>query len=99
MIRSVLMAAALAAAALFVRAAEAAQCGPRTEVLASLAKDYKETPAALGISASGLLLELVIRADGRSWTILSTSPAGVSCVIDAGGNWIMKEYVRLGPAA
>ena len=94
-----LAAAVIAVAAPFTPAAEAAQCGPRTEVLAYLAKDYQESPAAAGISASGRLLELIVRDDGRSWTVLSTSPEGVSCVIDAGGDWIMKEYVKLGPAA
>lgn len=99
MLRSALIAAAIAVAAPFTPSAEAAQCGPRADVLALLAKDYREQPAALGLSSSGRILELVIRDDGRSWTVLTTSPEGVSCVLDAGGDWIMKEYVRLGPSA
>lgn len=99
MIRSVLAAAAIAAAVPLAPTADAATCGPRAEVLALLAKDYSEKPAAIGLSSSGRILEVVIREDGASWTVLSTSPQGVSCVVDAGGDWVMKDFVRLGPEA
>jgi hypothetical protein len=96
MFRSVLLAAAIGVAA---STAQAASCGPRTDVLAALAKAYQEHPTAIGLSNSGRLLEIVTRADGGSWTLLLTSPQGVTCIVDAGGDWALKTLAKLDPEA
>jgi hypothetical protein len=100
MTRLAIPAALLGAAAVAASsAAEAAQCGPRADMVAVLAKTYHEQPTAIGLSSTGRLLEIMVRADGRSWTLITTSPEGLSCVIDAGGEWIEKTLASLDPAA
>lgn len=96
MMRSVLLAAAIGVAA---SSAQAATCGPRNDLLAALAKDYHERPTAIGLSNTGRLVEVLTREDGRSWTLIITSPQGISCVVDAGGDWMVKQFASLDPAA
>jgi hypothetical protein len=63
------------------------QCGPRTALLDQLAKQYKEAPAAVGLSNSGALVEVLTSTDGTTWTILVTGPDGTSSLAVAGQEW------------
>ncbi len=97
MIKSLALAAAIGAA---VSTAEAATpCGPRNLVLATLASNYQERPVAMGLSNSGRLLELMVSQDGKSWTVVTTSPEGVSCVLDAGAEWLNQTVAADDPEA
>ena len=69
---------------------EAATCGNRAVILAQLATKYQEAPVGLGVSNGGDLMELLISADGTTWTILQTRPNGPTCMVAAGENWIGK---------
>jgi hypothetical protein len=62
-------------------------CGPRTELLRQLAKQFKEAPAAVGLVNSGALVEVLTSGDGATWTILISRPDGTSCLVAAGQEW------------
>lgn len=85
--------------ALTATGAQAAICGPRDEVVASLSKRYQELPLAAGINKSGRLFEILVRRDGVSWTVLLTTPDGVSCIVDAGESLMLIDRVKFFPAA
>jgi hypothetical protein len=67
--------------------AQAAQiCGDRGEILKRLAKGHEETPQALGLSADGGVLEILVSPKG-GWTMLVTYPKQPTCVIAVGQAW------------
>ncbi len=74
-----------------------AACAPRAAVLESLAAKYGETPIAAGVTDRALLIEVLASGDGGTWTIIATSPAGVSCFIAAGEGWRRMPAVPAGP--
>lgn len=89
-------AAALMVPTLAVAAAAAPYCAARNDVLAKLANDFREQPASAALTSDGQLLE-VLRSDTKlTWSILITSPNGVSCLVAAGESWQDK---RIDPAA
>jgi len=61
-------------------------CAPRNEIVTQLAERFRETPEANGITPQGLLLEVFV-SKTRSFTVLLTTPQGLSCVAAAGENW------------
>lgn len=60
---------------------------PRAAVIKHLANKYEEFPVAVGILASGFLMEIYASYEGKTWTAVSTAPGGMSCVVAAGENW------------
>ena len=70
-------------------------CGDRAAIVAKLAKLYKERPAALGISASGGLVELLTSPKG-GWTLLFTTPGRPTCIIAVGHAWESFPVIRAG---
>ncbi len=62
-------------------------CASRDILVDSLAQDYSEAPSALGISDSGAVVEVLSAKDGTTWTILMTTPDGISCVVATGEMW------------
>jgi hypothetical protein len=62
-------------------------CGARTDVLTKLASDFREQPASVALTSDGQLLE-VLKSDSKlTWSILVTSPNGVTCLVAAGESW------------
>lgn len=61
-------------------------CAPRDGIVTELAQHFKEAPEANGITSDGMMLEVFV-SETRSWTILVTSPKGISCVAATGENW------------
>ncbi len=61
-------------------------CTLRTNALSQLEAQYKERPVSIGLSASGAVVEVVASETG-SWTILVTTPQGMSCMIATGEHW------------
>ena len=80
--------AALALTFLVALAPAAAQglCSGRGALASHLKERYDEHPAALGIEARGLLFEVFVSKHG-TWTIVATTPKGVSCIRAAGRGW------------
>ena len=61
-------------------------CGNRESLLKQLEGGYKESPISMGLASNGSVIELT-KSDEGTWTILLTTPKGITCLIAAGGNW------------
>jgi hypothetical protein len=68
----------------------AAICGDRHAILKSLAQRHEEQPSAVGLSADGGVLEILVAPDG-GWTILVTCPKRPTCVLAVGEAWQMLQ--------
>lgn len=61
-------------------------CLPHAEIAAKLLSDFKEAKLGHGISADGNLVEVFIAPAG-TFTVVKTTPRGVSCIVDFGEGW------------
>ena len=75
------------------------QCNERDNVLELLAKKYKETPIAAGVTNTGGLVEVLTDIKSGTWTIIVTTPQGMSCLVAAGEGWRSMERISLEPEA
>ncbi len=73
-----------------------ALCTARDGLLTQLESKYGEVPVAIGV-AEGALIELLTAKDGITWTIILTSPQGLSCLIASGEGWRPLAPVSSGP--
>ena len=83
---------AVALAALLVPSAglAAGPCNDRDTVLKQLSQQFGEAPIAVGVSKRGTLIEVLKSApdaEADTWTIIATSPQGLTCLLDAGEGW------------
>ena len=85
------IAVAACLAAMPATAAQVGPCGKRADILRELTANYGEVPVAAGLNDQGNLVELLISADGATWTVMISSPAGVSCLAASGENWTPVE--------
>ena len=82
-------------AALTIAAADGvaqSTCKERADVLGHLAKKYGEVPVAVGVTNKGGLVEVLTTGDGNTWTIIVSTPDGMSCMVAAGEGWRTKDY-------
>ncbi len=92
-------------AALFAAPADGAvqqiPCNQRNDVLGLLAQKYQELPIAVGVTNRGGLVEVLSTGDGKTWTIIISSPDGEACMVAAGEGWrvLPKADARDGPHA
>lgn len=93
--------AAAVLAALLVCQSAAAQgaCDRRERVLSLLAEKYQETPVAVGVTTQGSLVEVLSHDTGKTWTIVITSPQGISCLLLTGEGWKKLQQVAQDPEA
>ncbi len=75
------------------------QCNERDNVLKLLAKKYQETPIAAGVTNTGGLVEVLTDIKSGTWTIIVTTPQGMSCLVAAGEGWRNMEQIALEPEA
>lgn len=75
------------------------QCNDRKQVIDLLAQKYKESPVAAGVTNNGGLVEVLTDGKGGTWTIIVTTPQGVSCLVAAGEGWRPMEQLALDPEA
>ncbi len=61
-------------------------CGARRDLIDQLEKQYDEKRAVFGLKSKGRLIEVFVGPSG-SWTILTSDPTGISCVLDSGEGW------------
>src|SRR3546814_11647898 len=59
------------------------QCDQRDSVLQVLQQKYKEQPVALGVTHNGGLVEVLTTGNGNTWSIIVTTPQGLSCRVPA----------------
>jgi hypothetical protein len=86
--------------ALWPAAAPAADphlCNTRAIIVEALAGKFHELPIATAL-AGGNLLEVLTSDDSSTWTIIVSTPGGVTCVILAGESWQTVEKPALGDA-
>ena len=63
------------------------QCSDRDVLLAWLFHEYRETPAAMALTNSGYVFEIIRSKNGETYTLLIRGPSGPTCVIGAGRDW------------
>ncbi len=69
----------------------------RDGLLSQRESQYGEVPVAIGV-ADGQLIELLTAKDGITWTIILTSPKGMSCLIASGDGWQPLAPAPTGPS-
>lgn len=77
-------------------AAQSANCGLRDNVVEKLASKYDEQLAAGGLQKSRMtqsIMEIWASSETGTFTVLITSPQGVSCVVAAGTDFFKAEAV------
>ena len=62
-------------------------CGERDEMLGHLSGKYDEEPVAMGLATNGSLVEVLASSASGSFTIVYTTPDGLTCMVAAGSNW------------
>jgi hypothetical protein len=76
----------MAAAAPPVAQAQMA-CGVRDSVVANLGEKYGEVRRGAGLTGETAIFEVWASETTGTWTILKTTPNGVSCVMAVGEGW------------
>ncbi|MEW6450846.1 MAG: hypothetical protein AB1490_09375 [Pseudomonadota bacterium] len=73
-------------------------CGERARVIDAIQNHWVEFPIGRGLSADGRALEIYVGPAG-SWTIIATTPEGVTCLVAVGEAWetIAWHTTRLAP--
>ena len=72
-------------------------CKERDILVSQLSQKYGEVPVAIGV-ADGALIELLTARDGMTWTIILTSPKGMSCLVASGDGWRLLAPAPAGPS-
>ncbi|MCG8360080.1 MAG: hypothetical protein MI920_31325 [Kiloniellales bacterium] len=97
--KSLLIAGAMALVSTAAQAQQN-QCNQRDNVLKLLSNKYSESRVAVGVTNNGGLVEVLKsapQAKADTWTIIITSPQGVSCLIAAGEGWRALEQLAQDP--
>ena len=61
---------------------------PRSQIVSVLSQRFAEVPAALGLAHDGSLVEVFKSSDGSTWTMVRTTPNGMSRIMVEGQAWI-----------
>jgi len=72
-----------------------AQCAPHDDLLAELARIYKERLFAIGVTSRGALIEITVSPSG-TFTVIVTQPPGISCMVMGGEAWELVPLQRPG---
>ena len=73
-------------------------CATRDSFVDQLGTKYEESPIAVGLTATGSMIEVLASKDG-SWTIIITKPGGPTCMVSHGEAWQNIAKVAMGPSA
>lgn len=71
----------------FAAPAFALECAPRAEIEKTLAQNFNEKPASMGLSTKGSLVVIYTLPAG-AWTAVLIPPGGAACVVDVGEGWV-----------
>jgi hypothetical protein len=75
------------------------ECDQRSSVIKLLAQRFSESPVAIGVTEQGSLVEVLSDIDGGTWTIIMTSPQGMSCLVLSGEGWRHIKQIAEEPHA
>ncbi len=78
-----------------VDAASENVCLDRTKFVERLKLHYQERQVSNGINFNGMVVEVFTSPEGH-FTILATSPDGISCIIASGDNWQDTPMLQAG---
>ena len=70
------------------------QCGPRKLITQQLETRFQESSGGLGL-AGGVLFEIWSSPKTGTFTILSTTPQHISCIMAAGKDWSFRKQELL----
>jgi len=74
---------------------ESMACGDRDKMLSHLSQNYSEKPVAMGLATNGSIVEVLSTKAGDSFTIVYTTPTGLTCLMAAGSNWqFIKKQIE-----
>lgn len=96
---SLLLAGGAAAQATSLPLVTALPCSDYVEVKRQLGARYDEAPVSLGLQSNGNMLQVFASPRSGSWTIVSTSPSGLACILAAGRGWEALAAPDADPAA
>lgn len=71
-------------------------CGERKEVASYLRQTFDEVPVSYGLQRDGRMVQIFASERSGTWTIVATTPDGVSCIMAAGEAW---QILPTGPLA
>ena len=74
-------------------------CHDYREIRRQLADRYGEAPVSLGMRSNGEVLQVFASPQGGTWTIVSTSPSGLACILAAGRGWDAPPLKIIDPGA
>lgn len=92
MVRVLLLGVGLALTAIVSapQPASARPCAPRDEIIRQLSTDLQQKRKAFGLTQAGLLAEFFVSDEG-AWTLIFSTPKGISCVMDSGSHWMQAD--------
>lgn len=79
-----------------VQAQMQARCGARHSILTQLYMSHQEQPVAIGLTGNGNVVEVLASEGGKTWTIITTGPGGLTCVVQTGEHWQRVEQQEPG---
>ena len=59
----------------------------RAEILETLTNTFSEAPISIGIMTDGNILEVLASPNGSTWTIIVSTPSGLSGMMITGKTW------------
>jgi hypothetical protein len=74
-------------------------CHNASEIAKQLSNRYDEAPVAFGLQSNGNLLQVYFSEEKDTWTVVSTTPSGMSCIVAAGKRWESLPAVKKDPMA
>jgi hypothetical protein len=74
-------------------------CHNANEIAKQLSSKYDEAPVAFGLQSNGNLLQVYFSQEKDTWTVVSTTPSGMSCIVAAGKRWESLPAVKKDPMA
>jgi hypothetical protein len=74
-------------------------CHNASEIAKQLSNRYDEAPVAFGLQSNGNLLQVYFSQEKDTWTVVSTTPSGMSCIVAAGKRWESLPAVKKDPMA
>ena len=74
-------------------------CHDYREIRRQLADRYGEAPVSFGMRTNGEALQVFASPQGGTWTIVSTQPGGLACILAAGKGWDTPPPKIIDPGA
>lgn len=69
------------------------RCADHTAVVERLADIYGERRQAMGLAGDNTVVEVYASDESGSWSITITRPGGPTCLVAAGQNFRLEEFV------